>query len=112
MTSVSCEKEFTEDVWNRVIKVLLDISVIRIGRRNLIEVTYHEEIACYSKAKISSCHFEFDDGERVYLINDSQVNAEFETDLFAYSEREFDRNHDVLELQGFQVWMFIDCRSR
>lgn len=79
--------------------------MIKIGETSLIEVTYHEEIACYSKAKITGCHFEFEDGERVYLINDSHVNSEFETDVFAYSEREFDRNHDILELHGFQVWM-------
>ena len=86
---------------------LLDMPVIRIGGTSLIEVTYHEEIACYSKTKISACHFEFEDGEIVHLIGDSKVNSEFETDILPYSERDFDRNKDILKLHGFQVRMLI-----
>ena len=92
---------------HRGVKFLLDMSVIRIGGTSLIEVTYHEEIACYSKTKISACHFEFEDGEIVHLIGDSKVNSEFETDILPYSERDFDRNKDILKLHGFQVRMLI-----
>ena len=89
------------------VKFLLDMSVIRIGGTSLIEVTYHEEIACYSKTKISACHFEFEDGVSVHLISDSKVNSEFETDILSYSERDFDGNKDILKLHGFQVRMLI-----
>ena len=90
---------------HRGVKLLLDVSVIRIGGTSLIEVTYHGEIACYSKTKITGCHFEFGDGETVHLISDSKVNSEFETDISAYSGRDFDRNKDILQLHGFQVRM-------
>ena len=91
---------------HRGVKLLLDMSVITIGGVSLIEVTYHEEIACYSKTKVTSCHFEFESGETVHLISDSKVNPEFETDILSYSEREFDRNKDILQLHGFQVRMY------